>query len=224
MRRFSAHAIAIVALALTLGGTSYAAATLTGAAIKDGSVTGRDVKDGSLTKRDLRSARLPAGPAGPIGPAGPAGPGGPAGPEGARGPQGLAGERGPSEAVVRRFPAEVSVTIGVQPVGPATTLPAGAWLIEASGRLSSATNDGRVVSCSLVAQTPAGVKTLVTSPTLQLGGADPIDMEFPLFLTSAETLAEPTAVNVLCGTGGPSVKLRGAVLQAIRVGELKLAA
>lgn len=103
-----ATAIALVALFVALGGTSYAAVSITGKQVKDssltgkdvkrssltgsdvrnGSLTGGDVKDGSLTGADVRkgsvpvdrlSGRLPAGPAGPAGATGATGPAGPAG-------------------------------------------------------------------------------------------------------------------------------------------------
>jgi hypothetical protein len=85
--------IALVALFVSLGGSSYAAlkitgkdvrrGTLTGKHLKNRSVTGKDVrpnslgsrhvKDGTLRAQDFRSGELPAGPRGETGPQGPAG-------------------------------------------------------------------------------------------------------------------------------------------------------
>jgi hypothetical protein len=82
-----AMVIACIALALTLGGTAYAAARLA-----PNSVTTREVKNRSLLAVDFKLGQLPRGargatgdqgPAGPAGPAGAAGPAGPAGPSGA---------------------------------------------------------------------------------------------------------------------------------------------
>jgi hypothetical protein len=78
--------VACVALAVALGGTSYAAFTvtsrdvrnnsLTGTDIRNNSVTTRDIRNGTLTRRDFRRGQLQRGPRGAAGPAGPAGPAG----------------------------------------------------------------------------------------------------------------------------------------------------
>src|SRR5690349_10094704 len=73
--------IACIALAVALGGTSYAAVTR----LPRNSVTTYQVKDFSLLARDFKRGQLPRGAAGPPGPAGPAGPQGPAGPAGSSG-------------------------------------------------------------------------------------------------------------------------------------------
>ena len=99
----SAHVIAMLALFVALGGSSYAAVAITGANVKNSSLTGADlknesvtggdvdnssltgsdikssslttsdVKDSSLLAADFKPGELPAGPAGPAGPQGPAG-------------------------------------------------------------------------------------------------------------------------------------------------------
>ncbi len=81
--------IAVLALVVATGGTSYAALSITGKDIKNGSVTGKDVKDKSLTGKDVKNrsllakdfkkGQLPAGAKGPAGPTGPTGATGPAG-------------------------------------------------------------------------------------------------------------------------------------------------
>jgi hypothetical protein len=63
--------IALVALFVSLGGTSYAAITITGGNVKNGtlssadvknnSLTSADIKNGSLQFRDFRSGELPTG-------------------------------------------------------------------------------------------------------------------------------------------------------------------
>jgi hypothetical protein len=82
-----AMVVACLALALTMGGTAYAAVKLA-----PNSVTSREVKNRSLLAVDFKAGQLPrgprgfqgdTGPAGPAGPAGVAGPAGPAGPSGA---------------------------------------------------------------------------------------------------------------------------------------------
>ena len=73
LRRFQpspALVIACVALAIALGGTSYAAIQR----LPKDSVTTYQVKDFSLLSRDFKRGQIPAGPAGPEGPTGPTGP------------------------------------------------------------------------------------------------------------------------------------------------------
>jgi hypothetical protein len=104
------HHIALLALFVALGGTSYAAVSLpknsvgtgqlkadavrsgkinkgavTRAKIRNGAVNSRKVKNGSLRAADFASGQLPKGDTGAAGPAGPAGPQGPAGPAGLSG-------------------------------------------------------------------------------------------------------------------------------------------
>lgn len=93
LRRFSltpATVIACIALAIALGGTSYAAVTV----LPKNSVTTVQVKDFSLLSRDFKRGQIPTGPRGPTGPQGPAGPTGPAGLPGPIGPTGPAGPAG----------------------------------------------------------------------------------------------------------------------------------
>ncbi|MFY9579350.1 MAG: hypothetical protein WAQ33_08490 [Gaiellaceae bacterium] len=73
--------IACTALAIALGGTSYAAIER----LPKNSVTTYQVKDFSLLARDFKRGQIPAGPVGPTGPQGPAGPTGPQGPAGPAG-------------------------------------------------------------------------------------------------------------------------------------------
>src|SRR3954447_21063322 len=108
-------ALALVALAVALGGTGYAATVLPEgsvgtAQLKDGAVVSAKVKNHTLRAVDFASGQLPAGKPGPAGaqgaqglqglpgPAGPQGARGDtgaAGPNGARGPQGDVGAQGP---------------------------------------------------------------------------------------------------------------------------------
>lgn len=81
--------VAVLALVVALGGTSYAAVSLARNSVLSqhikngqvkapdlgtGSVRSRTVKDGSLRARDFKPGQLPAGPAGPRGPQGIPGP------------------------------------------------------------------------------------------------------------------------------------------------------
>lgn len=101
-----ATVIALVALAVALGGTGYAATLLPAgsvgtAQLKNGAVVSSKVKNGSLQAADFAPGELPAGAQGPQGPAGSAGPQGPAGPAGPQGPTGdtgASGSQGPQGA------------------------------------------------------------------------------------------------------------------------------
>jgi hypothetical protein len=109
--------ISLVALFVTLGGTSYAAITLA----PKNSVGSAQVINGSLLKKDLnkktiaalkgnRGARGPAGAAGAAGAAGPAGPAGPAGATGAAGAAGAAGATGPAGPFPATLPSGKTLT------------------------------------------------------------------------------------------------------------------
>ncbi|MEO9323097.1 hypothetical protein ABFT23_06370 [Nocardioides sp. C4-1] len=79
--------VALLALVVALGGTSYAAVKLPrnsvgSPQVTNGSITSADVKDRSLRAVDFAQNQLPAGPTGPAGPAGLAGATGPTGPAG----------------------------------------------------------------------------------------------------------------------------------------------
>ena len=145
MRRHlsSAHVLALVALFVALGGSSYAAVKL-----KADSVTSRTVKDGSLLKRDFKAGVLPAATR-VIGAAGPAGATGATGPQGEKGDKGDPGERGPSEAVsvYKDGPAgqlgPVDTTLATLDLLP------GAYLVEAKLAVASANKVGLGVACEL---------------------------------------------------------------------------
>jgi len=92
-------ALALVALAVALGGTGYAATVLPAGSVgteqlKNGAVVSAKVKDHSLRAVDFASGQLPAGESGPAGAQGPPGPAGSAGPQGPAGPAGPRGETG----------------------------------------------------------------------------------------------------------------------------------
>jgi len=90
MKRFSmpspSMGVAITALVVALGGTSYAALSITSSDVKNNSLRSIDVKDStlrsvdvknrSLKAIDFRRGQLPRGRTGATGPAGPAGPAG----------------------------------------------------------------------------------------------------------------------------------------------------
>jgi hypothetical protein len=107
-----ANITATLALFISLGGVSWAAATLPNGSVgsrqlQANAVSTRNVIDGSLLSRDFKRGELPSGPAGPAGATGLPGPKGdkgdpgspgPSGPKGATGPAGPAGPAGPTGA------------------------------------------------------------------------------------------------------------------------------
>ena len=70
LRGLRGQAIAICALCLALGGTSYAAVVITGKNVKNNSLTSGDIKDHSLKGKDFARGTLRRGARGPAGPRG----------------------------------------------------------------------------------------------------------------------------------------------------------
>lgn len=97
LRFLRGNVIALLALFVALGGTTYAAT-----ALPKNSVGTQQLKKGAVTKakinkktiRQLKGNRGPAGPQGATGAQGPTGATGPQGPQGAQGPQGPPGPVG----------------------------------------------------------------------------------------------------------------------------------
>jgi hypothetical protein len=140
--------VALIALTVSLGGTSYAALSLPAGSVgakelKKNSVTSPKVKSGSLLLSDFQSSQRallqgpsgpqasagsqgapgPAGPAGATGATGPAGAIGPAGPAGAIGPAGATGPAGAIGATGEIGPEGPEGPEGPQgPAGPANTV------------------------------------------------------------------------------------------------------
>ncbi|MFL5817895.1 MAG: hypothetical protein ACJ76L_09855 [Conexibacter sp.] len=119
-RRPSAGVVlAIVALFVALGGSSYAAVNVLPKAsvgtpqLKPSAVNSKKVQDGSLLVKDFKPGELPAGPQGPQGPQGDQGPQGPQGPSGPQGAPGISGFQivdGPSTSVDPGRTSDESVT------------------------------------------------------------------------------------------------------------------
>jgi hypothetical protein len=112
LRRFRLRpgtVIACIALAIALGGTSYAAVTV----LPRNSVTTVQVKDFSLLSRDFKRGQIPRGPRGPAGPQGAAGPTGPAGLPGPIGAPGPAGSTNIKWALVKGDATVVTQSGGI---------------------------------------------------------------------------------------------------------------
>ena len=206
MRRHlsASNVLALAALFIALGGSSYAAVKL-----KANSVTSRAVKDGSLLKRDFKAGVLPAttrvvGSAGATGPAGPAGP---QGEKGDKGDKGDPGERGPSEARSVYRDGIAKQILAVPTTIATLNLEPGAYLVEAK----------------LVA-VPNGAKSGVPVVCeLHTGSAKDQDVgqataSFHMHLTT--TLDAPGTATLECKTSNNLASvLAGAVrLTAVRLG------
>ena len=109
------HHIALVALFVALGGTSYAAVSLPASSvgskqIKTNAVSSSKVANGSLLRRDFKSGQLPAGAAGAKGASG--NPGAPGAP-GATGAPGAPGATGPAGPTASSFSSHDPADFGI---------------------------------------------------------------------------------------------------------------
>jgi hypothetical protein len=198
MRNRTNTILSLLALFAALCGTAYAAVTVTGKDVKNGSLTGRDVRDASIGVADLnRSARTQSAPAqGPAGPEGPAGPAGPAGEPGL-----------PSVAAARRYSRDQAIgRNGAVAAVAILSVPAGSWVVNATGVLANFTPNSQSARCTLEAHIGGG------STQLELGETGSLSVfsspgKLPIALGSAiETDAE-TEFIVFCGSaaGGAMV-------------------
>ena len=175
-RRPSAGVVlAIVALFVALGGSSYAAVSAlpkgsVGALqIKQNAVNGKKVQDGSLLAKDFKPGQLPSGPQGPQGTQGPQGEQGPTGPQGAPGISGFhivegttvsvdpgrtsqqtvncpAGEK----AISGGYETGSSINVTLNRTGPATTAGTG-WYVRITNNDAAAKNWNAQAVCVNVA-------------------------------------------------------------------------
>ena len=122
------NAIALLALAVALGGTSYAAITLPRNSVgtkqlKRNAVTTVKVKDRTLLRKDFKPGQLPSGAAGMQGPQGVAGPQGATGPQGPAGADGAAGADGSTGTTGPTGPTGFVTSRSFQGVWHPATLP-----------------------------------------------------------------------------------------------------
>lgn len=154
-----AMVVAIVALMVALGGTSYAAIKLPKNSVgtkqlKKRAVTSSKVKDSSLLKKDFAKGQLPAGPQGP---------GGPQGPAGRNGANGPAGTNGATRVTVRTAAgdatdASVSCVPGERATGGGGEQPGSGYIYQSQPTPSTGTPTGWVVA----AADPSGATTTGT--------------------------------------------------------------
>ncbi|MGN6188465.1 MAG: hypothetical protein ACTHOE_06170 [Conexibacter sp.] len=136
MRPSPALVVALLALFVALGGTSYAVTQL-----PRNSVGTSQLRDGAVTRAKLsRTARSALrGATGPQGPAGAVGPQGPAGTAGVRGPAGADGQQGPSGAPGSAIVARIRLS-----GGPVTVPPGGSVDVPLTGSWTQAADEDDV--------------------------------------------------------------------------------
>jgi hypothetical protein len=174
-----AMVVALLALFVALGGTSYAALNLprnsvgtrqlkknavTAAKLHKNAVTSVKVKAHSLLAKDFESGQLPAGPQGPQGPQGNAGPQGATGPTGANGvsvtsqtlPSGsLNCPYGGSSFRAANGTTYACTGAGYQfttTLGAGPTLTAGTYFVDAEASLTNSTSSPIIGTCRVLAQ------------------------------------------------------------------------
>jgi hypothetical protein len=151
--------IALLALFVALGGTSYAAVKL-----PRNSVGTAQLRKGAVTTAKLSRGALKAGPAGPKGDTGAQGPQGVQGIPGSQGPK---GDPGPTSAGVGGFNTTVTPGGLTTPVGSTTTVTLdrpGKVLVQLFGTFGAACSCSRIVGVALDGQTVPGAFTSVSGP------------------------------------------------------------
>jgi hypothetical protein len=177
------HALALLALVVAFGGTSFAAYATATRLVAKNSVGSTHVIDRSLQKLDLskktiaalKGARGPRGAPGPVGAAGPAGSKGSTGDPGAQGPkgdlgqqgiQGTQGVQGPlGPAVDRSAPGANKLTTldSIGDVGEYTSATVGADGLGLISYYDDTNNGIKVAHCNNASCTSATTSTLATS-------------------------------------------------------------
>jgi hypothetical protein len=200
--------IACIALAVALGGTSYAAATLARNSVgtkqlKKNAVISSKVKNRSLLAVDFKAGQLPRGAQGPTGPTG------------ATGATGATGPIGPSDAFSTYNNSFVNLT-GTLTTIRSLALPAGKYFIMAKGILNN--NDGtpQQVECYLTAGSdsdgPAGEYY-----TIGAQGTD--DREVAVLQLVHDFTAGGTA-TLACNSTAANSNIIGPRIAAIKVGSI----
>lgn len=183
LRFAHANAVALLALFVALGGTSYAATQL-----PRNSVTTTQVKNGSLVSKDFRPGQLPTVATGPAGPAGAAGA------PGAQGVAGPAGEPGPDGPPGRSAldPLEAGETVrGLVAADFQAAAAGGDWRAVASYPVPASSPPGTTY---IDGQTPGETCTgTFLQPTA------PLDTLCVYFSNAVNPLLSPTSHAVLTG-------------------------
>lgn len=214
------NVVSYLALFVALGGTSYAAVKLpansvgtkqikkngvTGSDIKANAVTSPKVKDRSLLSKDFKAGQLPAGPKGDAGAKGDPGARGDAGAAGGRGDVGARGETGAKGDTGARGPSDAFQAADVPPVNMTTSpqrilnLPAGNWVVTATGVVNNGDANPAVANCQL----NLGVPVVDTAPLLRLASDGTAGEKESVSLAGAGTLATAGTAELRCSSTLP---------------------
>jgi hypothetical protein len=213
LRPTPAGVIACIALAVSLGGTAFAAAVL----VPKNSVGSPQVINGSLQKGDL-SLKAVAALRGSRGPQGPVGAQGPAGPQGPQGQKGDRGDTGPSNGFENYYCAAVAyptctqdpVTIDKPTVFDAPffltmNLPPGSFIVTAEVTVVAHDNvdppDWRV-SCEV--RTPPTGPGFASDATATVGDANGDSSETTLPIVFGTKLPGGGTAGLKCWRGAGS--------------------
>jgi len=210
-----ANVASTLALAIALGGTSYAAIKLPANSvgtkqIKAAAVTSGKVKNGSLRAVDFKLGAIPRGERGLPGLNGAAGAPGIVGVEG---PEGATGAIGPSATYERTMPAYY-VPIGTSDTSLAVVhdLPAGSYSVDALAGLFG-NSGGNYVACDILAN----------GASIEYVQAVPHVAEYQVVLQGSVESASSLTLKLVCNTyggAGTTVVNFGTSLRATRVGSL----
>lgn len=194
--------IAMIALAVALGGTGYAAIVLPANSVgtkqlKKSAVTAVKVKDGTLLKADFKAGQIPAGPAGSAGPAGAAGP------------------AGPSDAFSGFKNGPLALPNTLSTIATLNVPTAGKYVIVGKAWIYDNVNTGVLVLCQLV----AGVDSDETRATVTGNTAGYVTGTSMAFNVVHE-FAGAGAVELKCNGFGVNASIYNIKITAIRVGNL----
>ena len=208
-------AVALLALAIALGGTSYAAIRLPKNSvgtkqIKNSAVTGAKVKDASLFSNDFAPGQIPKGPKGDTGP------------RGLTGARGLTGPMGPSNGyyATTRTKTPISGTDFDNPFVTLTGLPPGSYVL--NGHLTAVKAEAGLASVRCGIKTPtadsAGNLHYPGQAVAVSGDTTPVAAVAVSLAVKSTTTFNATLYCFQQNAGGASIE--EGRLEAIRVGTL----
>jgi len=201
-------AIAVIALVVALGGTSYAAVVLPANSVgtvqlKKNAVTSAKVKDGSLLKTDFKAGQIAAGATGPAGSTGPAG------------PTGSAGPAGPSDAYSGFKNGPVAAPSSLATIATLNIPQAGKYVIFAKLWMFDNVNTSVLTDCTLV----AGPDT-DESRTMLEGNSGVVVAGAVVALNVVHEFTAAGAVALNCNGFGVNISINSIKITAIKVANL----
>jgi hypothetical protein len=196
--------IALVALAVALGGTSYAAVRLPANSVgtlqlKANAVTSLKVKNRSLGRADVKANLLIPGPQGPAGPPGPPGPAGPAG---------AAGANGPSDAFSHFLNGPIAVPTTSTTLTSLSIPSGGKYVVFGKAYMTSTTL--LTVTCTLVAE--SDFDQTQTFANTGIG--------YPLQLNVVHEYAAAGSADFKCSASGAGASANFIKVTAVKVANL----